>query len=454
MNRLLLLILFVPFALQAQPVLKVSRQAQFTYSKYDAAFFVLDDSTHYYTFKPSQGRWQKHTLHLVLKDGFGFDEFRRRFFPLAIGKGHYLLVQDGCGMVYELKHDTLKRIDRSFDQKNQFGSALYAYHRRVYMFAGYGLFEVKNTHTYFDLDTKEWYQVSRNSYECPPKRYAPYYIQQGEELYVMGGVEKYLNNNKVYTDIWHYDPANKTWERLGELNPDFVKRTRIRGFTQNKDYKIFHCNDKLTIVDVVNNMYSSYTSNRYFAIHRVIPDDNLKYVMVASHHSDENNIAYLKIKKKQEILFGNPTEYFLYKPISVFKQLPAETYLWISVLLNLFFFFMLFYLRRISKTSWYKPKNPVLHRTEFTEVEWNIILLIRDSQELELSALNSYFDEPGLSYETLKKRRESFIKALRIKIALLTRRDVELILPESKHPLDKRMKVIRWDNALDISLDE
>ncbi|MFM8963795.1 MAG: hypothetical protein ACKOGD_08135 [Sphingomonadales bacterium] len=52
MCKLLLFLLLVPFALAAQPVLKVSREALFTYSKYDDAFFVLDDSSQYYTYKP------------------------------------------------------------------------------------------------------------------------------------------------------------------------------------------------------------------------------------------------------------------------------------------------------------------------------------------------------------------------------------------------------------------
>lgn len=454
MNKLLLFLLLVPFALAAQPVLKVSRAALLTYSKYDDAFFVLDDSTHYFTYKPKQVRWQKHALQVVLSDGFTFADLKGRFHPLAIGKAHYLLIQDGCGMVYELKHDTLKRIDHSFDQKNQFGSALYTYDQRVYMFGGYGLFEVKNTHTYFDIATKEWYQVERNSYQCPPKRSTPYFIQQNEELYIMGGVEKYFNKNKIYTDFWHYNPVNKTWELLGELNPEFVQRTRIRGFVQNKDYKIFTFSDKLTLVDVQNNKYYSYVSGRYYPIHRLVPDAHLNYILVASHITNDGRASYLKVKKKADLLYGNPTEYFLYKPISLFKQLPLETYLWISGLLNLFFFFLLFYVRRITKTAWYKPKNPVLQRAEFTEIEWAVLKLIKETQELELSALNSYFDEPGLSYETLKKRRESFIKALRIKLALLTRRDVERLLPESKHPLDKRMKVIRWNNELEIKLEE
>ena len=97
------------------------------------------------------------------------------------------------------------------------------------------------------------------------------------------------------------------------------------------------------------------------------------------------------------------------------------------------------------------PKKPILTRADFSEMEWVVLKLIQDKEELELSALNDFFDEPGLSHETLKKRRESFVKALRIKLALLTRRDVETLLPESKHPLDKRMKIISWNKDLEIN---
>jgi hypothetical protein len=83
-------------------------------------------------------------------------------------------------------------------------------------------------------------------------------------------------------------------------------------------------------------------------------------------------------------------------------------------------------------------------------MEWVVLQLIQEKEELELSALNDFFDEPGLSHETLKKRRESFVKALRIKLALLTRRDVETLLPESKHSLDKRMKIISWNKDMEI----
>jgi hypothetical protein len=449
------LVFFLPLFLQAQTVLKVSRQAQMVYSKYDHSFMVLDDSTHYYTFNPTQGAWRMHSFHMELEPGWDLPTFKQRFFPLAIGKKHYLFVMDGCGMVYELKNDTLRRIDNSYDQKNQFGSALYAYQGQPYMFGGYGLFEIKNTHTYFDFVTKEWYELSEKDPEnYPDARNTPYYIQTSKDIFILGGVKKYMTYNKILQDIWRYDLRSKHWEHLGELNPDFIYRTKVRGFVQNKDYRLFHTNNQLTVVDVYGNKYYSYMSSHYLSLARLIPDEQMNWVLDVRQNSNDTDVFYLKVKKLKDILYGLPTEYYLYKPLSWFKQVPIATYLWLSVLLNIGLFFILFYRHRITKTAWYRPKHPVLTRKDFSELEWEALLLIKKNDELELSALNYLFDEPGLSYETLKKRRESFVRALRIKLALITRRDVDQLLQESKHPLDKRMKIIRWSNDLEINKEE
>jgi hypothetical protein len=173
--------------------------------------------------------------------------------------------------------------------------------------------------------------------------------------------------------------------------------------------------------------------------------------MVGTHNSANVGAAHLRVLPVKKILFGNPTEYYLYKPISYFKLVPLADYLWLSVIINVVLFFVIFYLRRLTKMSWYKPKNPVLEPSDFTELEWKVLNLIHQNKELELSALNKYFDEEGLSFETLKKRRESFIKALRIRLALITRREVDSLLIEIKHPLDKRMKVICWAKDLSMS---
>ena len=195
-------------------------------------------------------------------------------------------------------------------------------------------------------------------------------------------------------------------------------------------------------------------STRYMSLSRLIPDQQMQWVLDVRQNSNQTGFFFLKVKELNDLLIGRPTEYYLYKPLSWFKQISFQTYLWLSVLLNIAFFFLLFYLKRLTKTAWYKPKNPILKRKDFSEIEWQAIALIKQNDELELSALNYLFDEPGLSYETLKKRRESFVKALRIKLALITRRDVDQLLQENKHPLDKRMKIIRWNKELEINEEE
>jgi hypothetical protein len=451
---LLFVFLFLSFGLSAQQTIKVSSKAQMAYSKYDNSYLVLDDSAHYYTYALTEGKWKKHKVHIALDTTMPFEQFKNRFHPIAVAKKRYLFVMDGCGMVFALKNDTIRRIDHSYDQKNQFNSALYAYRGQVFMFGGYGLFEVKNTHSFYDNHANEWFQVFRNTRECPSGRASTYYIKDRSSLYILGGVEQRFSNRKICNDIWCFDMKRKTWKLLGELNADFVKRTRTRGFIQHKDYHIFHSDNKLTLVDISKNKYYSYVSSRYFTFYRMLPDAQLKNILLGVHPSISSELLTLKVRPFRSVLVGRPQEYFLYKPISIFKQVSLATYLWISILLNLGFFFLVFYIRRISKTTWYRLKKPVLQRQDFSELEWLILQLIKEKQDLELSALNDFFDEHGLSHETLKKRRESFMRSLRIKLALLTRRDVDTLLPESKHPLDKRMKMISWNKELEINEKE
>jgi hypothetical protein len=67
--------------------------------------------------------------------------------------------------------------------------------------------------------------------------------------------------------------------------------------------------------------------------------------------------------------------------------------------------------------------------------------------------LNEYFNEAGLSFETLKKRRETFVKSIRIKIAMITRKPIEEILVETKNNVDKRMKIIHWNDEIELEFE-
>ncbi len=127
--------------------------------------------------------------------------------------------------------------------------------------------------------------------------------------------------------------------------------------------------------------------------------------------------------------------------------------MWISLILNFLLFTMLFYIRRMHKLKFLQRGQKKLRRSDFTNSEWDLMSLIQHHGEMELSALNEYFNEEGLSYETLKKRRETFIKSIRIKIAMITRKPIEEILRETKHTVDKRMKIIHWNEDIELEFE-
>ena len=449
----LLLALLVSFGYTAQQTIKVSEQAKMTFNRYDQTFLLIDDSLGYYTYSLAKKVWERHPMQ-VADLTMDFNTFLGRFYPLAVNNNQYYFVLDGCGLVYELRNGKLYRIDQSYDQKNQYAAAMYEYQHRVYMFGGYGLFRVKNTHSYYEPTNKEWFEVERRSKEIPSDRTSAFRIKQNNELFLLGGLVQHYNKTYKLNDIWNFNLKTRRWQQVGELSPMLNRQLQLRGSIPNKDYSIFTFNGKLNILYPGKNKFETYTSPFYLNINRMVPSADQKYILVARHNSNSPQTLYVSVKPKKQVLFGLPKANYLYKPISVFKKVPFVNYLWMSMILNIILFALLFYIRRLTKTAWYKPKNPVLHQTEFSDLEWEILLLIRKQGELELSALNTYFDNEGLSYETLKKRRESFLKALRIKLALITRRNVEDLLSESKHPLDKRMKIIKWNDELTIAQED
>ncbi|MFM8596403.1 MAG: hypothetical protein ACKOBN_04845, partial [Flavobacteriales bacterium] len=192
----------------------------------------------------------------------------------------------------------------------------------------------------------------------------------------------------------------------------------------------------------------------FLTYREILPNfDQTQFLVIKKGTNDTKCVA--TISNLEQLTNGQQEqEQFFFKHISLLKLVDAETYLWISLTFNLILFLLLFYIRRVHKTAWFKRRNAVLHPADFSDLEWSCLQLIERQQSIELSALNDLFDEEELSYETLKKRRESFIKALRTKIALLTAVNVDQILYETKHPKDKRMKVINWGSHIEIDAEK
>jgi hypothetical protein len=428
----------------------VSEKAQLVYNNHSDQFFVLDDSTHYWTQKPGSNSWVKHAY--VYAGDQSFDKVMQMTRVLAMSKDRYYFVHESCGNVYELYQDTLKRIDQSFPHQNQFGSAMSAWNGSVYMFGGYGFFQVKNVFTRYVPQVKEWFEVQIKSKDAPSSRSAPIFLVEGNAFYVLGGMKRSHLNDEFLSDCWKYDFRKKSWEKLGEIHELLHKDFKSLYLDMNLPNGVMRMSNRLIEMDIRKNTWSVYENPMVLNMTKITSSKDNKYLMyvLSNSNNDEFNLVVKDFQSLKEFTIG---QYPIYQRISIFKQFPKEDYLWISMILNFFLFTLLFYIRRMHKLTFLQRSQKKLIKADFTTSEWDVMCLIYRQGEMDLSALNEYFNEEGLSYETLKKRRENFVKSIRIKIAMITRKPIEDILVESKNNVDKRMKIIHWNDEIELEFE-
>jgi hypothetical protein len=351
-----------------------------------------------------------------------------------------------------LYQDTLKRIDESFPHRNQYGAAMFAYNGSVFMFGGYGFFQVKNVFSRFVPQVKEWFEVQTKGKEVPSARSAPIFLVEEKAFYLLGGMNRNHLNDGFLSDCWKYDYRKKRWEKLGEIHEFLRKDFKSLQVNMNLPNGVVRMSNRLIELNIRKNTWSVYENPMVLNMTKIISSKDNKYLMYALSNSnnDEFNVEVKDFQSLKEFTLG---QYPIYQKISILKEFPKEDYLWISLILNFFLFTLLFYIRRMHKLTFLQRTHKKLRKADFTMGEWEVMCMIHRHGEMDLSALNEYFNEAGLSFETLKKRRETFVKSIRIKIAMITRKPIEEILVETKNNVDKRMKIIHWNDEIELEFE-
>jgi hypothetical protein len=440
---------FAQEQMQKQTSIRVSDKVMRCYNPGNRSFYVFDDSTAYWRYSIRQKRWFKQAF--VVESELTWAEIKRDYIAHATDAQHVYLIERGCGIVYQLLKDTLRRIDNSYAHKNQYGAAVFTYNNKVHFFGGYGYFRTKNLLTYYDPKAREWFERVNKHFDVRPgSRQGAQHQLIGSNLYIWGGYGRRGYRTEAMLDLWIFDLKKQTWKQLGDINP-FYKRL----FAQTNSLNIlpstwFTSGEDLVNTNLEKNKIFTYHNPNFQNMIDILSSTHQRHFLVLKRGSNETHFTAAVLNLAQLTSQQIPSEQYFYKKVSAFMGVRTKTYLWISLIINLVFFLLIFYIRRVHKTNWFKRRNAMLQKDDFSEIEWKCLLLIEKHQHIELSALNDLFDEEELSYETLKKRRESFIKSLRTKIALLTAIDVDQILYESKHPKDKRMKIINWGTQIEL----
>ncbi len=417
-------------------------------------FVIIDDSNARFIYY--KGQWNKKP-YLFLSDTYTFDRFKEIFVPISIKNKGTFFVHYGGGVVYQLKNDTLQRIDNSFEHRSQYGFGIFAYNNKIHCFGGYGLFTNKNYTVYYDNQRKEWFKLIVRSDSIPHQRIAPLTHFQDNNFYIFGGQSdlsaenETIESRNIFYDVWKLNLKTKKWIKLGVIIDEVVK-AMLNPTSATVPYpsgQIVASNANFFIFDIKNNSYKLYHNESYGTVKRIIYNRESRSFLIA-RFTQNANLHICTVEKEADFLKGEP------KVVKGWYALEEETsnhyvfYTFLITLCIIGFFFLLWEARIKKKAVKNAPsQTESLSKDYFTALEKSILqLLLQTKDGILISDLNNYFDEENISYTTLKKRRETFMKKLKEKLALLNGLALEKTIKEEKSEKDRRIKIIALHPSL------
>lgn len=454
----LLFSLIFPFVFrghsQTQIIEKVNSTRIFL-NKKENSFLLFDDSTFYYKYKIANKRWTKHPV--TFKGDCDFNEFKREFLPIASEKGDIYFVYRGCGEVYQLIDDTIRRIDRSFRHENQFGGNIFMYKDKICFFGGYGLFTTKNFISTFNMKLKEWMVNDIPlKFETPASRAGAYSQKIGNNFYVLSGHWGNSIETKVFSDVWCYSIEKNRWQRLGKLNPNGINPEHLGWFdTEQAASKLLRIANCIYYVDFDKNKVTTFSSFDYHVIHHPLFDATEKYICLIVQKSQFNKNAVVYERKE---LLAKPVKTVDLFLIDASNKTSFSWLYWLSILPVSILLLVIAWYRRINKKATAtisKNKgnyylNGHLLSEEFSVIDAEVLLhfLMAEENTLEIADINRILEYDNATIDAVKKRREQSIKNIREKLALYSNIPAENVFISSQHPQDRRIKRLKLNPIL------
>lgn len=408
----------------------------FTFYNYERnKFTIINDSTGCYEYNMQNKKWEFRKLVFEIEESFS--TFLREYYFLHEKGSKIFFVDRGCGYVYVLENDTIKRHDKSFHQRNQYFGNFFLHNGMPHIFGGYGLFTFKNIISYYNPNEREWFSYHVVG-EAPSPRYYTHGLKMGSKFYMSGGSVK---RGEFLKDCWAFNFNQLKWENQGMLTIPkpfssnfeyFIDEPRVINEMQNQKYVPF--GNKIYSIDYFQNKLIAFPSQSEEKIKKIIVENGLVLYVKLNHNYTD---AQIIIERETDFFSKNYLSTPLYEnqkkiEVSAFNYL----FLFIAGLLTLLFVLVLFFI--------YKSKKNKLGLVTFNDSEKRLISYFCSQGEngIEIAHINDFVNSDNPSADTLKKRREALIRSLKIKISQDCNIIPEAVFLESKHFQDKRIKIL------------
>lgn len=431
-SAFLLLFLLFSCILSSQELLFEKLPFQF-YSPSRKLFVVVSGDT-IYTVSGKGEKWQKKPIHWT--GGLNARQLESGYFSMSTSKADYFIMA-GCGKVWQWKGDSLVRIDRSFDHKNQYGACTFVHHDTLFMMGGYGFFQTKNITTYFDERTGGWFLKHTRGQE-PPQHSGAYYFKGKKDIMIWGGERRTTMGDDTLRSLWNLNLISNEWRELGKVNPE-IQLPFVRGAIYvNEEGSWAHLGNRLLKFDVDNAKILEYKADQFYQIKGWVTHAN--QVMIAEWRHDEGGV-FIWVDKISEVL-GYPSNVFrLIEPLN--KQGSYFRFIWALILYGWMLGVLGYYWVLLRRTK----RMELLDEAQANQIIWSDLELMilqefwnAGEAGLEVSDLNIFFNHGDPNFDTLKKRRELKLKDLRRKLAFSTGISEADIFQEERLVSDRRVK--------------
>ena len=434
------------------PKLPVSMDAICLLNRKTNTFVVIDDSL-YYSLSPIDSNWIKHT-YVFEGSNLKFSDFKKDYRGLSLENGRILFVFSGLGEVYELRNDSVVRIDNSSRHKNQFGATIFQHKNRVHALGGYGFFQTKNLFIFFN-DDNHWTQMPTNV-DIEPRMQHSYQINNDDVFIFSGYLKEHGDISKnIYQDCWKYNFHTDTWLKMGQLNINIDRS--MDNTTTAWPQELLFISPHVYKLNCAKNKMVKYTNSNLTFVKNGYFDTSKNFVLL---DHQEHGKRFLSVQSSDSVLSGKSIETTFFN--EGFWPFNSYVILIIIVVLGLLLFLILYikkehiFLAITSSGHIYKAGNvfsikgkPLSSYFNGKDLELLLKFLNCRDEALDLNMLDDVFiNDVHVNTSTLKKRREQSVRLVKQTLSVVLDVNEDLVFIESYDDSDKRIKRICLNNRL------
>ena len=378
-------------------------------------YYVLTEDGYYISENPESFTFKKYSEPLPESLNVNINTL----LPVTHKSKNYLLYPGG-GLLYLFDNGSIKRVDRSFPHRNQYGAYFFSYKDNLYLVGGYGYWQTKSIITKFNFNSGDW-EIVNTMGQSPEGIDQGTFFIKNENLYVFDFLTRNPNNQKEKRNdnLYVLNLESFVWKKLGVTNPIIRPNNKFKGAKRffNFDGKLlFNYADQpeFYLADFDKNIIESFEDEILFyksGGHSIVKKNKL---IGAVQNNLTGNITIESFNIPSIISGGNSIDLYFYRDTEEFYR---YIFFALSFLLFLIIVLMIYY-KRVAQSYLLDEKTISISglSIDINEKERKILQLFIKKRSVSNSEIMVLFLEKDKTKDFAVKKKNKTLVGLNEKL--------------------------------------